>query len=151
MQLQRGVADAGLVQPGDSAGLAASPSFNGRRIRPIADGGQDYPEKMLREPKRNIRVWLQDGANDMENARYGSWPLANIRMANALKAKEYDFHFSFGKGTHNSGAGGGGVSRGDDLAVAGLRCGEDGAGVHCGPGGEGQAVFPVAALNRGSE
>ncbi len=23
-------------------------------------------------------------------------------MANALKAKEYDFHFSFGKGTHNS-------------------------------------------------
>jgi len=31
------------------------------------DGGQDYPEKILREPKRNIRVWLQDGANDMEN------------------------------------------------------------------------------------
>jgi enterochelin esterase family protein len=23
-------------------------------------------------------------------------------MANALKQKEYDFHFSFGKGTHNS-------------------------------------------------
>lgn len=71
----------------------------------ILDGGQDYPEKILREPKRNIRVWLQDGANDQENDRYGSWPLANIRMANALKLKGYDFHFSFGKGTHNSGHG----------------------------------------------
>jgi enterochelin esterase family protein len=70
-----------------------------------ADGGQDYPEKVLREGRRNIRVWLQDGANDMENDRYGSWPTANIRMANALKAKGYDFHFSFGKGTHNSAQG----------------------------------------------
>ena len=26
-------------------------------------------------------------------------------MANALKIKDYDFHFSFGKGTHNSGHG----------------------------------------------
>ena len=69
------------------------------------DGGQDYPEKVLREGRRNIRVWLQDGANDMENDRYGSWPTANIRMANALKAKGYDFHFSFGKGTHNSALG----------------------------------------------
>lgn len=71
----------------------------------VADGGQDYPEKILREPKRNIRVWLQDGANDMENLKYGSWPLANVRMANALKTKGYDFHFSFGKGTHNSAQG----------------------------------------------
>jgi enterochelin esterase family protein len=65
------------------------------------DGGQDYPEKVLREPKRNIRVWLQDGSEDMEQDRYGSWPLANIRMANALKLRGYDFHFSFGAGTHN--------------------------------------------------
>ena len=71
----------------------------------IPDGGQDYPEKILREPKRNLRVWLEDGAEDQEQPRYGSWPLANLRMANALKLKEYDFHFSFGKGTHNSGGG----------------------------------------------
>jgi enterochelin esterase family protein len=71
----------------------------------IQDGGQDYPEKILREPKRNIRVWVQDGGSDQENDRYGSWPMANIRMANALKLKNYDFHFSFGKGTHNSGQG----------------------------------------------
>jgi enterochelin esterase family protein len=65
------------------------------------DGGQDYPDKILREPKRNIRVWLQDGSEDLD-LRYGNWPLANLRMANALKFREYDYHFSFGKGTHNS-------------------------------------------------
>src|SRR6202046_1797701 len=51
------------------------------------DGGQDYPEKILREPKHNLRVWLQDGANGLENAKYGSWPLANLRMGNLLKTK----------------------------------------------------------------
>ena len=71
----------------------------------LPDGGQDYPEKVLRESRRNLRVWLQDGSEDQENDRYGSWPLANIRLANALKLKGYDFHFSFGKGTHNSGQG----------------------------------------------
>jgi enterochelin esterase family protein len=69
------------------------------------DGGQDYPEKVLRETHRNIRVWLQDGSEDLETDHYGSWPLANIRLANALKLKEYDFRFSFGKGTHNPGQG----------------------------------------------
>ena len=70
----------------------------------VTDGGQDYPEKVLREPHRNIRVWLQDGSDDAE-IRYGSWPLANIRMANALKLQGYDFHFSFGTGSHNPGHG----------------------------------------------
>ena len=68
----------------------------------LADGGQDYPDKVLRESHRNLRVWLQDGAEDMELPKYGSWPLANIRLANALKLKDYDFHLSFGQGSHNS-------------------------------------------------
>ena len=79
-------------------------SFSGiqwKEERAVADGGQDYPDKVLREERRNIRVWLQDGSNDVEG-KYGSWPLANLRMANALKFKEYDFHFSFGGGTHNT-------------------------------------------------
>jgi enterochelin esterase family protein len=71
----------------------------------VPDGGQDYPEKILHEAHRNLRVWLQDGSEDLELERYGSWALANIRLANALKMKGYDFHFSFGKGTHNSGQG----------------------------------------------
>lgn len=69
------------------------------------DGGQDYPDKVLREPHRNLRVWLQDGSNDLQNPNWGAWPMANLRMANSLKEKEYDFRFSFGKGTHNTGHG----------------------------------------------
>jgi enterochelin esterase-like enzyme len=67
----------------------------------VPDGGQDYPEKVLHEDKRNIRVWLQDGSNDLD-VRYGNWPLANLRLATALKFKEYDFHLSFAEGTHNT-------------------------------------------------
>jgi enterochelin esterase family protein len=66
----------------------------------LVDGGNVYPNKVRLEPKRNIRVWLQDGSDDLER-EYGSWPLQNIQMANSLKLREYDFHLSFGHGTHN--------------------------------------------------
>ena len=72
----------------------------------IPDGGQDYPDKILHEAHRNLRVWLQDGSNDMENVKFGSWPLANLRMANALKLKDYDFRLSFGSGSHSAADGG---------------------------------------------
>jgi enterochelin esterase-like enzyme len=73
------------------------------------DGGQDYPDKVLRESKRNMRIWLQDGSRDQQfgpaQRNYGNWSAANLRMANALKLTGYDFHFSFGEGTHNSAQG----------------------------------------------
>lgn len=68
------------------------------------DGGNVYPFKIRKEPKRNIRVWLQDGSGDLEND-HGSWPLQNIQMANSLKMKGYDFHFSWGSGTHSRNGG----------------------------------------------
>jgi enterochelin esterase family protein len=64
------------------------------------EGGNVYPFKIRKEAKRNIRVWLQDGANDLEN-NHGSWPLQNLQMANSLKMMGYDFHLTFGNGTHN--------------------------------------------------
>jgi enterochelin esterase family protein len=64
------------------------------------DGGNVYPNKIRKEAKRNIRVYLQDGSEDLEND-FGSWPLQNIQMANSLKMKDYDFHLAFGNGTHN--------------------------------------------------
>lgn len=64
------------------------------------EGGNIYPFKVRREAVRNIRVWLQDGAQDLED-EYGSWPLQNIQLANSLKFMGYDFHFSFGNGSHN--------------------------------------------------
>ena len=53
---------------------------------------------------RDPRVWLQDGSNDLDNAA-GNWPAANIGMADALKFKGYDYHFSFGVGEHNNAQG----------------------------------------------
>jgi len=68
------------------------------------EGGGEYPTMVRREAKRNLRVWLQDGSGDLDNA-FGYWPAANIGMANALKFKGYDYHFSFGVGEHNNGQG----------------------------------------------
>lgn len=68
-------------------------------------GGQDYPSMVRREQqKRNIRVWLSDGSEDLENP-FGSWPMTNIAMANSLKFREYDFHFRFGTAVHGGAQG----------------------------------------------
>ena len=76
-------------------------SFTSIQWKPgVIDGGNVYPNKIRKEPKRNIRTWMQDGWNDLEN-NHGSWPLQNIQMANSLKMMNYDFHLSFGRGTHN--------------------------------------------------
>jgi enterochelin esterase-like enzyme len=64
------------------------------------DGGNVYPNKVRKEAKRNIRVYLQDGSEDLEND-HGSWPLQNIQLANSLKMKDYDFHLAFGNGSHS--------------------------------------------------
>ncbi len=64
------------------------------------EGGNVYPFKVRKEPKRNIRIWMSDGADDLEN-NHGSWPLQNIQMANSLKMMEYDYHFRFGTAAHN--------------------------------------------------
>ncbi len=63
------------------------------------DGGYIVSHRVRREPKKNLRVWLSDGADDIEN-QAGSWPLNNIQLANALKMRGYDFHFRFGVGSH---------------------------------------------------
>jgi enterochelin esterase family protein len=76
-------------------------SFTSIQWRPgQLEGGNVYPFKVRKEPKRNIRVWLQDGSEDLEN-NHGSWPLQNIQLANSLKMREYDFHFSWGNAAHN--------------------------------------------------
>ena len=81
--------------------LMRIPSFTSIQWKPgERDGGNIYPFRVRKEPRRNIRVWMQDGSEDMEQAT-GSWPLQSIQMANSLKIRGYDFHFTFGTGTHN--------------------------------------------------
>jgi enterochelin esterase-like enzyme len=65
------------------------------------DGGNVYPFMVRKQPKRDIRIWMSDGADDLEND-HGSWPLQNIQLANSLKMRGYDFHFRFGLATHDS-------------------------------------------------
>uniref|UniRef100_Q01QJ6 Putative esterase n=1 Tax=Solibacter usitatus (strain Ellin6076) TaxID=234267 RepID=Q01QJ6_SOLUE len=76
-------------------------SFTSIQWRPQEklEGGNVYPFKVRKEPKRNIRVWMSDGSDDLEN-NHGSWPMQNIQMANSLKLTGYDFHFRFGTAAH---------------------------------------------------
>jgi len=68
-------------------------------------GGHVYPALIRKTEKRPIRIFLQDGANDLDNL-HGNWPLANQEMAAALKFAGYDYKFEFGDGGHNGKQGG---------------------------------------------
>jgi enterochelin esterase family protein len=68
-------------------------------------GGHVYPAHIRKTEKKPIRVFLQDGANDLDNL-HGNWPLANQEMAAALKFMNYDYKFEFGEGGHNGKHGG---------------------------------------------
>jgi enterochelin esterase-like enzyme len=63
------------------------------------DGGYIVPYRVRREAKKNLRVWMSDGSDDIEN-NAGSWPMGNIQLANSLKMRGYDFHFRFGVSMH---------------------------------------------------
>ncbi len=68
-------------------------------------GGHVYPALIRQAAHRPIRVFLQDGSNDLDN-RFGNWPLANQEMAAALKFSGYDYRFEFGDGGHTHKHGG---------------------------------------------
>ena len=68
------------------------------------EGGNIFPFLIRKSEKKNIRIYMTDGHNDLEN-NHGSWPLRNIAFANSLKMKEYDFHFFFGSSQHNGSQG----------------------------------------------
>lgn len=63
-------------------------------------GGNQYPDLVRNARKKPIRIFQQDGSNDLVN-EYGSWPEANKAMAKALDEKGYDHKFVFGEGVHS--------------------------------------------------
>ncbi|PYV02905.1 MAG: enterochelin esterase [Acidobacteria bacterium] len=67
----------------------------------LREGGHNYPALIRKTPKKPIRVFLQDGANDLDN-QHGNWPLANQEMAKALQFAGYDYKFVFGRGFHSN-------------------------------------------------
>ena len=64
-------------------------------------GGHVYPALIRKGEIRDIKVLLQDGKNDLDNA-HGNWWLGNLQMAAALKFREYDYKTVWGTGGHNS-------------------------------------------------
>jgi enterochelin esterase family protein len=68
-------------------------------------GGYVYPALIRSTPNKPLRVFLQDGSNDLDN-QFGNWWLANQEMAAALKFKKYDYKFVGGTGKHSSKHGG---------------------------------------------
>src|SRR5580765_1049421 len=68
-------------------------------------GGHNYPALIRKTERKPIRVFLQDGSNDLNNL-HGDWPLANQQMASALRFMGYDYKFVLGDGSHNGKHGG---------------------------------------------
>jgi enterochelin esterase family protein len=67
----------------------------------VREGGHNYEAMVRKTPKKPIRVFLQDGANDLDNAN-GNWPLANQTLAKSLSYAGYDYRFEFGQGFHSN-------------------------------------------------
>lgn len=68
-------------------------------------GGHAYPSLIRKADKKPLRVFLQEGSNDLDNL-HGNWPLANQEMAASLKFKNYDHQFVMGDGGHGGKHGG---------------------------------------------
>lgn len=64
-------------------------------------GGHNYEALIRKTERKPIRVFLQDGENDLDNL-HGNWPLANRQMASALKFAGYDYRFEMGTEGHNA-------------------------------------------------
>ena len=64
-----------------------TPFTSGQWQPGVRDGGNIYPFRIRKEPKKNLRLWIQDGCDDLEAAN-GSVPLQNIAVANSLKLRD---------------------------------------------------------------
>lgn len=64
-------------------------------------GGDIYPSLIRKMEPKPLRVFLQDGSNDL-NIYAGSWYLANQEMASALQFAGYESTFTVGTEGHNS-------------------------------------------------
>ncbi|MGK6324150.1 alpha/beta hydrolase [Sphingomonas sp. DT-51] len=84
---------------------------------PLAYGGDVYPGLIRKSPIRPLRVFLQDGRNDLDN-EHGNWFLANQQMLKAFEwanasadatrraGPRYDVDHAWTEGTHSDADGG---------------------------------------------
>src|SRR5205085_7155204 len=65
-------------------------------------GAWEYHEHLIPQSDRKpLRIWMHVGEQDLryqdDESTLHNWPLANIRMAAALKAKKYPYQFVFAR------------------------------------------------------
>ena len=99
---------------GSYTSIAYQPARDGR---PIVPGGDLYPTLIRKHPIRPIRIFLQDGSNDLSN-EHGNWFLANQQMLSAFEyanraadergdsGPRYDVAHVWGEGSHSDEHGG---------------------------------------------
>ncbi len=85
--------------------------------KPLIPGGDIYPGLIRKSPLRPMRIFLQDGSNDLSN-EHGNWFLANQQMLSSLewananadklgdKGPRYDINHIWGDGGHSDQHGG---------------------------------------------
>lgn len=85
--------------------------------QPMIPGGDLYPTLIRKNPIRPIRIFLQDGSNDLSN-EHGNWFLANQQMLSAFEyanriadergdtGPRYDVAHRWDAGVHSDEAGG---------------------------------------------
>jgi enterochelin esterase family protein len=103
-----------LSHIGSFTSIAYRPAKDGQPLQP---GGDLYPTFIRKSPIKPLRVFLQDGENDLDND-HGNWFLGNQQMLAALKyantkadkenstGPRYDVKNEWGHGTHNPNHGG---------------------------------------------
>jgi enterochelin esterase family protein len=88
-----------------------------REGQPMVPGGDLYPTIIRKNPPKPIRIFLQDGSNDLDNA-HGNWFLANQQMLAAFEyanrnadqrgqaGARYQVNHVWGEGAHSDNHGG---------------------------------------------
>ncbi|HEX4119574.1 MAG TPA: alpha/beta hydrolase-fold protein [Verrucomicrobiae bacterium] len=99
---------------GSYTSIAYRPAHDGR---PMVPGGELYPTLIRKNPIKPIKIFLQDGSNDLSN-EHGNWFLANQQMLSALEwvnanadrkndtGPRYQINHQWGDGAHSDAHGG---------------------------------------------
>jgi len=99
---------------GSYTAIAYRPPRDGQ---PMVPGGDLYPTLIRKNPPKPIRIFLQDGSNDLSN-QFGNWFLANQQMLSAfeyanqaadkqnLSGPRYQLNHVWGDGNHSDNHGG---------------------------------------------
>ncbi|MCD8270123.1 MAG: hypothetical protein LUD46_17865 [Parabacteroides sp.] len=64
-------------------------------------GGNDYPALVRKTEPKALRIYLQDGVNDIWNPIFGHWFEANTLMESALNFAGYEMTHNWGRGGHD--------------------------------------------------